>query len=109
MIKYKAILTLFLSLLSVNAAFSAEPAPAVISGLTAVDMPYDVGNAVMLRWAINPSDTPDTVYVVHASSQQAGAWVEADRFSASAKTGDDIGVKTPDHARQHDKVFLVTP
>jgi len=28
--------------------------------------------------------------VVHASSQQAGAWVEADRFSASAKTGDDI-------------------
>ena len=90
MIKYKAILTLFLSLLSVNAAFSAEPAPAVISGLTAVDMPYDVGNAVMLRWAINPSDTPDTVYVVHASSQQAGAWVEADRFSASAKTGDDI-------------------
>ncbi len=26
-----------------------------------------------------------------------------------AKVGDDIGVKTPDHARQHDKVFLVTP
>jgi putative protease len=26
-----------------------------------------------------------------------------------AKTGDDIGVKVTDHARQHDKVFLVTP
>jgi translation elongation factor EF-1alpha len=26
-----------------------------------------------------------------------------------AKVGDSIGIKVPDHAREHDQVFLVTP
>ena len=30
------------------------------------------------------------------------------KIITEAKTGDDIGTKVPDHARQHDKVFLVT-
>jgi len=27
----------------------------------------------------------------------------------TAKPGDSIGIKVPEHARQHDQVFLVTP
>jgi translation elongation factor EF-1alpha len=26
-----------------------------------------------------------------------------------AKVGDNIGIKVPDHAREHDQVFVVTP
>jgi hypothetical protein len=100
MIKNKVALTLFLSLFAVTGAFAAKtPAPkkaapasaaAVLEGFTAADMPYDVGNAAILRWPANPADTKDTVYVVYASSLQAGGWMEADRFSSDAKTGKDI-------------------
>ncbi len=101
MIKHKAVLTLFLSLSVVSGLFAAKPEPAakkapplppvaVLSGVTAADMPYDVGGAVLLRWAINPSDTPATSYTVYASSLQAGGWVEADNFASAAKTGKDI-------------------
>ena len=98
MIKNKVILTLVLSsFLAVlgSGALSAKPAPAAkapaeISGFTAADMPYDVGNAVILRWTANPSDTPGTVYTVYASSLQTGGWVESDSFAADAKTGKDI-------------------
>ena len=92
MIKNKVFLTLFLSLFAVSGVFAAksDPAPAVLNGFTAVDMPYDVGNAAILRWPANPADTKDTVYVVYASSLQTGGWVEADRFAGTAKTGKDI-------------------
>ena len=92
MIKNKVILTLFLSLFVVSGVFAAKaaPAPAVLEGVTAADMPYDVGNAAILRWPANPADTKDTVYVVYASSLQTGGWVEADRFAGTAKTGKDI-------------------
>ncbi len=100
MIKHKALLTLFLSLFLVGGLFAAKPvppakkaappAPAVITGLTAVDMPYDAGNAAILKWAVNPADTADTFYVVYVSSLQAGGWLEADRFVSSAKTGKDV-------------------
>lgn len=101
MIKNKVALTLFLSLFAAGGVFAAKPAPvvkkaapapaaAVLTGLTAADMPYDVGNAAILRWPANPSDTPDTVYVVYASSLQAGGWIEADRVPAGARTGKDI-------------------
>ena len=83
---------MFLSLFAVSGVFAAksDPAPAVLNGFTAVDMPYDVGNAAILRWPANPADTKDTVYVVYASSLQTGGWVEADRFAGTAKTGKDI-------------------
>jgi len=100
MTKHKVALTLFLTLFAAGGLFAAKPAPAVkkapappaavIGGLTAVDMPYDVGNAAMLKWAVNPADTADTFYVVYVSSLATGGWLEADRFAASAKTGKDI-------------------
>ncbi|MDO8802852.1 MAG: hypothetical protein Q7R35_00330 [Elusimicrobiota bacterium] len=92
MIKHKVLLTLFLFLFAANGAFAAKTAPAaaVLDGLTAVDMPYDVGNAAILRWPANPSDAKDTVYVVYASSLQTGGWVEAERFDSGARTGKDI-------------------
>ena len=100
MTKHKVALTLFLTLFAAGGLFAAKPAPAVkkapappaavIGGLTAVDMPYDVGNAAMLKWAVNPADTADTFYVVYVPSLATGGWLEADRFAASAKTGKDI-------------------
>lgn len=101
MTKHKAALTLFLTLFAAGGLFAAKPAPAVkkapavppaavIGGLTAVDMPYDVGNAAMLRWAVNPAYAADTVYVVYVSSLETGGWIEADRFAAAAKTGKEI-------------------
>lgn len=100
MIKHKALLTLFLSLFAVSGLLAAKPVPpvkkaappaaAVITGLTAVDMPYDAGNAAILKWAVNPADTADTFYVVYVSSLEAGGWLEADRFVSSAKTGKDV-------------------
>ena len=100
MTKHKVALTLFLTLFAAGGLFAAKPAPAVkkapappaavIGGLTAVDMPYDVGNAAMLKWAVNPADTADPFYVVYVSSLDTGGWIEADRFAASAKTGKDI-------------------
>ena len=100
MIKHKVLLTLFLSIFAAGGAFAAKPAPAAkkaapppaaeIKGLTGVDMPYDAGTAAILKWAVNPADAKDTVYVVYASSLQSGGWVEADRFAADTKTGRDI-------------------
>lgn len=100
MTKHKVAFTLFLTLFAAGGLFAAKPAPAVmkapappaavIGGLTAVDMPYDVGNAAMLKWAVNPAYATDTVYVVYVSSLETGGWIEADRFAAAAKTGKDI-------------------
>lgn len=97
MTKNKLILLVILSVLAAGAVSAAAPkkagppaAAAVINGLTAADMPYDVGNAAILRWAVNPADAPDAVYVVYASSLQAGGWAEVDRFASGARTGKDI-------------------
>ncbi len=100
MIENKVLPALFLFLFAATGVFAAKPAPAVkktpapalavVNGLAAADMPYDVGNAALLRWPVNPADTKDTVYVVYASSLQTGGWVEAARFAAGAKTGRDI-------------------
>ncbi|MBI4351263.1 MAG: hypothetical protein HY550_07480 [Elusimicrobia bacterium] len=99
MIKHKAALALFLSLSAPALLFAAKPAPevkkaaatpAAINGLTAVDMPYDAGNAAILKWPVDPAVAADAFYVVYASSLQSGGWVEADRFAAPAKTGKDI-------------------
>ncbi|OGR68146.1 MAG: hypothetical protein A2081_02310 [Elusimicrobia bacterium GWC2_61_19] len=92
MIKTKVIPLIVLMLFAAGSVFAAKPAPAaaVLNGFTAGDMPYDVGNAAVLRWPVNPADTPDTVYVVYASSLQTGGWLEADRFAFDARTGKDI-------------------
>ncbi len=101
MIKNKAICTLVLSIFTAGAVFAAKPVPAAkktpppasvaaISGFTAADMPYDVGGAALLRWPVNPADTPDTVYTVYTSTLASGGWVKADEFAASANIGKDV-------------------
>ncbi|MEK7722466.1 MAG: DUF6754 domain-containing protein [Elusimicrobiota bacterium] len=91
MIGNKAALALFLSLFAAGGVFAAKPPPAAAGiSLTAADMPYDVGNAAILRWPTNPSDAQDTVYAVYASTLQTGGWVEVDRFVAGARTGKEI-------------------
>src|SRR3989338_3260231 len=101
MIKHKVTFILFLSLFAAGGLLAAKPAPAVkkappppaatvINGLTAADMPYDVGNSAVLKWAVNPAYATDTVYVVYVSTLETGGWLEADRFAAAAKTGKDI-------------------
>jgi hypothetical protein len=92
MIKNKVLPLIVLMLMAAGSVFAAKPAPvaADLPGFTAADMPYDVGNAVILRWPANPADTEDTQYAVYASSLQTGGWVEVDKFASSAKTGKDI-------------------
>ncbi|HAT72215.1 MAG TPA: hypothetical protein DCS63_05305 [Elusimicrobia bacterium] len=92
MIKNKAFPLIVLMLFAAGGAFAAKPAPApaAITGLTAADMPYDVGNAAILRWPVDPAAAADTVYVVYSSSQPAAGWIETDRFAAAARTGKDI-------------------
>ncbi|OGR42159.1 MAG: hypothetical protein A2X35_06760 [Elusimicrobia bacterium GWA2_61_42] len=89
MIKTKVITLIAFMLFAAGSAFAAKPAPA-IDGFAALDMPYDVGNAAVLRWPANPADTDDTSYVVYVSTHETGGWLEADRFAAAAKTGKDI-------------------
>ena len=99
MIKNKLGFVLVLSLFAATNVFSAKPGPAdkkpadtipPITDLTAVDMPYDVGGAVLLQWAVRPTDTPDVVYQVYVSSTETGGWIKADEFPSDTKTGKDI-------------------
>lgn len=100
MIKNKLAFALVVSLFSVTNVVSAKsgqadkkqaPAdPLPIAGLTAIDMPYDVGGTALLKWDVRPADTPDTVYQVYVSSMESGGWIKADEFPADARTGKDI-------------------
>ena len=101
MIKNKLGFALVLSLFAVTNIFCASPGRAdkkqaqadpslPIAGLTAEDMPYDVGGTALLKWDIRPTDTPDTVFQVYVSSMAAGGWIKADEFSAAARTCRDI-------------------
>ncbi|MDA8245068.1 MAG: hypothetical protein M0025_13230 [Elusimicrobia bacterium] len=83
---------LLLAAAPLSAAKPAAPkAPeAPILGVTAEDMPYDVGTALLLRWPVNPADDADTSYQVFVSSQENGGWLKADELAASAKKGGDV-------------------
>ncbi|MDA8130530.1 MAG: hypothetical protein M0011_03385 [Elusimicrobia bacterium] len=86
------LLPLLLAAAPLNAAKPAAPkAPdAPLLGVTAADMPYDVGNALLLRWPVNPADDADASYQVFVSSQENGGWIKAADFAASANKGKDI-------------------
>ncbi len=98
MIKNKVICVLFLSLFSAGLASAkpapagnkAPPAPAVLTGVTAADMPYDAGGAALLRWPADQAGAPETIYIVYVSSAETGGWLKADEFAAKEKTGKDI-------------------
>ncbi len=99
MIKNKLGFALVLSLFAATNVFSARPgqtdkkqaAPILpVTGLTVIDMPYDVGGTALLKWAVRPADTPDTMYQIYVSSIETGGWIKADEFSADARTGKDI-------------------
>jgi len=86
-----AVLVIFTSGSVCAAAKKAGPA-AVLPGFTAEDMPYDAGEAVLLRWPVNPAAAAGTAYEIYVSSLEAGGWVKVTEFDAAAKTGADIGL-----------------
>lgn len=92
MIYNRLTLIIFSALLAAGPLYAAKPAvaedPAI--GLTAVDMPYDVGYSVMLRWPVNPALPDDTVYRVFASDKEGGVWVKVKEFPATAKKASDV-------------------
>jgi len=101
MIKNKLGFSLFLALFAATSVFAAKPSPAVknqtpagaippITGLTVIDMPYDVGGTALLKWNVRPEDKPELVYQVYVSSLDAGGWIKADEFPADTRTGKDI-------------------
>ena len=97
MIKYKLILFITSAILAAPNAYAAtassgvKPAPAaLLAGLTVEDMPYDAGEAVLLRWPVAPAAAAGVTYLVQVSSLAAGGWVKAAEFAAPEKTGRDI-------------------
>ncbi len=76
-----------------SAAKTSSPAgKAADIGLTAADMPYDAGNAILLRWPVNPADTANTSYRIYVSTRETGGWVAAAEFPASDKLTDSINL-----------------
>lgn len=99
MTKNKALHLAVLCLFTAGSAFAAKPAAtkkapaqpaAAITGFAAVDMPYDAGGAVLLRWPAGHAETPDTLYTVYASTVENGGWVKAEEFKASANSGKSV-------------------
>lgn len=92
MIKNKLLFTLVLSLFTAAGVLSAHaagadkgnksPAQPPITGLTAADMPYDVGGTVLLAWDALASVPPGTVYQVFVSSLETGGWIKAGDYPA---------------------------
>ncbi|HNW45634.1 MAG TPA: hypothetical protein PKI19_14125, partial [Elusimicrobiales bacterium] len=97
MIKNKLILLIISTVFTAGNAYAKpaaaikKPAPAaVLAGLTAGDMPYDAGEAVLLRWPAAPDAAPGTTYAVQVSSAEAAGWRQVAEFGAAEKTGKDI-------------------
>lgn len=61
-----------------------------VTDLAVIDMPYDVGGTALLKWNVQPADTPDVIYQIYVSSMETGGWIKADEFPADARTGKDI-------------------
>lgn len=68
----------------------------MVAGIKITDGPLKVGDTIHIK-----GHTSDFTCTVKAMQ------IEHDKIE-EAKTGDDIGIKIPEHARTHDKVFLVT-
>ncbi len=62
-----------------------------VTDLVALDMPYDDGGKVLLKWNVRPSDSSDRTYKIYASSiSEKEGWVEAIKFSANSHLTKDI-------------------
>ncbi|PIU19182.1 MAG: hypothetical protein COT18_08850 [Elusimicrobia bacterium CG08_land_8_20_14_0_20_59_10] len=90
--KIKALIILLLTAGPVLAVAGGKAAPGTIDGFTAVDMPYDAGASVLLKWPVGPSDSADASYVVYGSSLAEGGWRKGEEFVATAKTCKDINL-----------------
>ena len=67
-----------------------------VAGITITDGELRIGDTIHVKGA-----TSD--FTVTIESMQTGKHV-----IEVATRGDDIGIKVPEHAREHDKVYLVT-
>lgn len=76
------LIAFFLAPGAVSAAPKAAASVPAIAGFTADDMPYDAGNALLLRWPDGQYGA-ETVYRVFLSTQETGGWVQADEFKAA--------------------------
>ncbi|MFH1620250.1 MAG: DUF6754 domain-containing protein [bacterium] len=74
------------SLLTSNVSLPVAPP----DGLTASDMPYDAGGAVLLQWKAMPYDNKGVFYRVVVSSSIQGPWFKAAEFAANGKMASDI-------------------
>ena len=68
----------------------------MVAGIKLTDGTLKIGDTIHFKG--HTSDFKMTISAMQINNKDV----------TEAKAGDDIGVKTPDHARQHDKVFLVT-
>jgi putative protease len=68
----------------------------MVAGIKITNGPLKVGDKIHIK-----GHTSDFTCTVESMQVEHGAIEEA-------KNGDDIGIKVPEHAREHDKVYLVT-
>jgi len=68
----------------------------MVAGIKVTDGTLKVGDTVRIK-----GHTSDFTCTVDSMQAEHGAVEEA-------KTGSDVGIKVPEHARQHDKVYKVT-
>ena len=62
-----------------------------VTDLVVLDMPYDDGGKVLLKWNVRPTDTAERTYKIYASSiSEKAGWVEAVKFSADSHLAKDI-------------------
>lgn len=69
----------------------------MVAGLKITNGPLKIGDTIHIKG--HTSDFKMTISAMQINNKNI----------TEAKTGDEVGIKTTDHARDHDKVFLVTP
>lgn len=67
-----------------------------VAGITITDGSLRVGDTIHIKG--HTTDLTMTIQTMQVNHQDV----------TEAKKGDDIGLKVPDHCRQHDKVYKVT-
>lgn len=68
-----------------------------VAGITLTAGELSVGDTVHIRGHTSDfTTTIESMQIEHAAVQRA-------------KKGDNIGIRVPDHAREHDKVYKATP
>lgn len=68
----------------------------MVAGIKITDGPLKIGDTIHIKG--HTTDITTTINSMQINNKDV----------TEANTNDDIGIKTPDHARQHDKVYLVT-